>query len=85
MAEKSMKEKLSIIVSDVVPKSGAKIEVLSTSMKITHACGCVLVRHFAPGKPHTLFREQDPEKYDEIYYNRKYWIELCEEHRNVNL
>ena len=42
-------DKLRIIESDAVPKEGAKIEVLSTSIKITHTCGCVLVEHFAAG------------------------------------
>ena len=44
-------DKLRIIESDAVPKEGAKIEALSTSIKITHTCGCVLVEHFAAGKP----------------------------------
>ena len=52
-------DKLRIIESDAVPKEGAKIEVLSTSIKITHTCGCVLVEHFAAGKP-DMRREGNP-------------------------
>ena len=48
-------DKLRIIESDAVPKEGAKIEALSTSIKITHTCGCVLVEHFAAGKQIVLF------------------------------
>ena len=73
--------KLRIIESDAVPKEGAKIEVLSTSIKITHTCGCVLVEHFAAGVP-DMRREEDPEKYDLLLAERKYFIELCNEHIN---
>ena len=75
--------KLRIIESDFVPKEGAKIELLSTSMKITHACGCVLVEHFASGIPLKYRRTEGPEVKNEAYYNRKYWIELCNKHKNV--
>ena len=67
-------DKLRIIESDAVPKEGAKIEALST-------CGCVLVEHFAAGKP-DMRREEDPEKYDRLLAERKYFIELCNEHKN---
>ena len=36
-------DKLRIIESDAVPKDDAKIENLTTSIKITHSCGCVMV------------------------------------------
>ena len=61
-----MIEKLRIIESDAVPKEGAKIEAMSTSIKITHTCGCVLVEH--------------SEKYDGLLAERRYFIELCNEH-----
>ncbi len=73
-------DKLRIIESDAVPKEGAKIEPLSTSIKITHSCGCILVEHFACGKPTTVRKEDDPEKYARLYAERKYHIELCNEH-----
>ena len=74
-------DKLRIIESDAVPKEGANIEALSTSIKITHTCGCVLVEHFAAGKP-DMRREENPEKYDRLLAERKYFIELCNEHKN---
>ena len=40
-------DKVRFIESDAVPKEGASIKSLSTSIEITHACGCVLVEHFA--------------------------------------
>lgn len=71
-----IKEKLKIFLSDIVPKENAKIELLGTSMKITHSCGCVLVEHFAACEPHTLIKDYNPDEYD----NRKYWVELCSKH-----
>ena len=53
-------DKLCIIESDAVPKEGAKIENLSTSIKITHSCGCVMVEHFACGNPTTVRKEESP-------------------------
>ena len=76
-------EKLRIIESDAVPKEGATIEALSTSIKITHTCGCVLVEHFAAGVP-DMRREEDPEKYDRLLAERRYHIELCNQHQNNN-
>lgn len=78
-------EKLRIIESDVVPKIGAKIEQLSSSIKITHACGCILVRHFAAGKPYAVDKNENPEKYELIMANRRYYIELCDNHKKVLL
>ena len=76
-------DKLRIIESGAVPKEGAKIEALSTSIKITHTCGCVFVEHFAAGKPDKR-REDDPEKYDRLLAERRYHIELCNQHQNNN-
>ena len=76
-------DKLRIIESDAVPKEGAKIEALSTSIKITHTCGCVLVEHFAAGVP-DMRREENPAKYDRLLAERKYHIELCNQHQNNN-
>jgi hypothetical protein len=78
---KSIQEKLRIIESDLVPKEGAKIEMLSTSVKITHVCGCVLVEHFAAGKP--LEYQNGSIVFNEGCFNRKYWIELCDKHKDV--
>ncbi len=76
-------DKLRIIESDAVPKEGATIETLSTSIKITHTCGCALVEHFAAGKP-DMRREEDSEKYDRLLAERRYHIELCNQHQNNN-
>ena len=73
-------EKLRIIESDAVPKVGAKIENLGTSLKITHTCGCVLVEHFACGTPTGIYKDEDPEKYERLLAERKYFVELCGEH-----
>lgn len=73
-------DKLCIIESDIVPKEGAKIETLSTSIKITHSCGCVLVEHFACGKPTNVHQTEEPEKYKRLYADRKYFVELCNKH-----
>ena len=53
-------DKLRIIESDAVPKDDAKIENLTTSIKITHSCGCVMVEHFACGNPTTVRKEESP-------------------------
>lgn len=53
-------DKLRIIESDAVPKDDAKIEDLTTSIKITHSCGCVMVEHFACGNPTTVRKEESP-------------------------
>lgn len=42
-------DKLHFIESDAVPKEGATCEPLSTSIQITHCCGCMLTQHFAGG------------------------------------
>ena len=73
---------LDIIESDAVPKEDAKIEVLSTSMKIIHTCGCVLVEHFACGKPNVR-EEDDPATYRRLLAQRKYFVELCPEHSKL--
>ncbi len=74
-------EKLRIIESDAVPKEGANIETLSTSIKTTYSCGCFFVEHFACSKP-SMKKEDQPQKiYNEAYARRKYFIELCAEHR----
>lgn len=72
-------DKLHIIESDTVPKEGARIETLGTSIKITHACGCVLVEHFACGKP-SVPEDENPERYERLLAERRYHIELCRLH-----
>lgn len=77
-------QKLRVIESDVVPKEGATITAESTSLRIVHTCGCVLVEHFAPGQPLTQrLREDNPERYGTLMANRKYHIELCDQHRKL--
>lgn len=75
-------DKLRIIMSDAVPKENAKIEMLSTSVKVTHTCGCVLVEHFACGEPTTGRQDEDPEMYERLLAERKYHIELCNKHNS---
>lgn len=73
-------DKLRFIESDAVPKEGAKIDTLSTSIRITHACGYVLVEHFACGR--TVQRPDDTgDSYVRRQTERKYHVELCPEHR----
>lgn len=62
-----------------MPKQGASIKSLSTSIEITHACGCVLVEHFAYGR--TPRRpDETPERYVRRQAQRKYFAQLCPEH-----
>ena len=68
-------------MSDAVPKENAKIEMLSTSIKVTHTCGCVLVEHFACGEPTGVRKEEDPEEYERLLAERKYHVELCNTHK----
>ncbi|WP_462354493.1 hypothetical protein [Alistipes timonensis] len=73
-------DKVRFVESDAVPKEGAKIETLSTSIEITHTCGCVLVEHFAygwmPRKP-----DESDESYQRRQAERKYYVKLCPEHQ----
>lgn len=73
-------DKVRFIESDAVPKEGAKIETLSTSIEITHACGCVLVEHFACGQTPRRPDESD-ESYQRRQAERKYYVKLCPEHQ----
>lgn len=68
-------------MSDAVPKENAKIEMLSTSIKVTHTCGCVLVEHFACGEPTDVRKEEDPKEYERLLAERKYHVELCNTHK----
>lgn len=68
-------------MSDAVPKENAKIEILSTSIKITHTCGCVLVEHFACGDPTGVRKEEAPKEYERLLAERKYHVELCNTHK----
>lgn len=72
-------DKVRFIESDIVPKEGVKIETLSTSIEITHACGCVLVEHFACGQTPRRPDESD-ESYQRRQALRKYFVKLCPEH-----
>lgn len=73
---------LDIIESDAVPKEEATFEKLSTSIKITHTCGCVLVEHFACGKPNVR-KDDNPTAYRRLLAQRKYFVELCPEHSKL--
>lgn len=68
-------------MSDAVPKENAKIEMLSTSVKVTHTCGCVLVEHFACGEPTGVRKEEAPKEYERLLAERKYHVELCNTHK----
>jgi len=75
-------DKVRFVESDAVPKENAKIETLSTSIKITHACGCVLVEHFACG--HTPCRSEETLiSYERRQAERQYFVELCPEHEKI--
>ena len=73
-------DKVRFVESDAVPKEGAKIETLSTSIEITHTCGCVLVEHFACGRTPRKPDEPD-ESYQRRQAERKYFVKLCPEHQ----
>lgn len=73
-------DKVRFIESDAVPKEGASVKSLSTSIEITHACGCVLVEHFAYGR--TPRRpDETPESYERRQARRKYYVKLCPGHQ----
>ena len=72
-------DKVRLIESDAVPKEGASIKSLSTSIEITHAGGCVLVEHFAYGRTPRKADETD-ECYKRRQAERRYFAELCPEH-----
>lgn len=73
-------DKVRFIESDAVPKEGASIKSLSTSIEITHACGCVLVEHFACGRTPRMV-DETAERYERRQAERKYFIKLCPEHQ----
>lgn len=75
-------DKIRFIESEIVPKEGAQFEALGTSMKITHSCGCVLVRHLVCGQP-GFSREENPEKFDLAQAERAYYIEMCQDHSKL--
>lgn len=71
-------DKVRFIESDAVPKQGASIKSLSTSIEITHACGCVLVEHFAYGRT-SRRPDETAERYELRQAQRKYFAQLCPE------
>lgn len=73
-------DKVHFIESDAVPKEGAKIKTLSTSIEITHACRCVLVEHFACGRTRRR-SDETAEHYERRQAERKYFVKLCPEHQ----
>lgn len=73
-------DKVCFIESDAVPKEGASIKSLSTSIEITHACGCLLVEHFACGRAQRRTDETN-EHYLRQQAERKYYAALCPEHQ----
>ncbi len=72
-------QQLKVIESEAVPKEGATIETNSTSITITHTCGCILVDHFAAKIP-TRSSYHSSRVYDFICKSAKYYVELCPEH-----
>lgn len=73
-------DKVRFIESDAVPKEGASIKSLSTSIEITHTCGCVLVEHLACGQTSRM-ADETAERYERRQAERKYFVRLCPEHR----
>lgn len=73
-------DKVRFIGSDAVPKEGASVKSLSTSIEIRHACGCVLVEHFAYGRTPRM-ADETVERYERRQAERKYFVKLCPEHR----
>ena len=73
-------DKVRFIGSDTVPKEGASVKSLSTSIEINHTCGCVLVEHFACGRTPRYPAESD-ERYERRQAERKYYVKLCPEHQ----
>lgn len=73
-------DKVRFIESDAVPKEGASVKSLSTSIEIRHACGCVLVEHFACGRTPRM-ADETVERYERRQAERKYYAALCPEHR----
>lgn len=72
-------DKVRFIESDAVPKEGASIKTLCTSIEITHACGCMLVEHFACGRTPRM-ADETAERYERRQAQRKYFAQLCPEH-----
>ena len=71
------------IIEEIVPKDGARLEVLGkTSLKITHACGCVFVEHFHSKNGYNHLTNNF--KFSELgRANRRYFVELCHEHDRI--
>lgn len=73
-------DKVRFIESDAVPKESASVKSLSTSIEITHTCGCVLVEQFAyertPRRP-----DETLENYQRRQAERKYFVKLCPGHQ----
>ena len=63
-----------------MPKEGTDIQSLSTAIEITHACGCVLVEHFACGRSPRM-ADETAENYERRQAERKYFVKLCPEHQ----
>ena len=73
-------DKVRFIGSAAVPKEGASVNSLSISIEIRHACGCVLVEHFACGRTPRYPAESD-ERYERRQAERTYYVKLCPEHQ----
>lgn len=73
-------EKLRFITSDTVRKEDYTLEKLSTSLKTTYPCGCMVVQH-GPSCGVTARRPDDTdETYARRQAEREFYIELCPEH-----
>ena len=75
-------DKLNIFNSDAVPKDKAIVETLSTSIKITCRCGCIMVEHFCAGEP-DYRPDESAESRMKRRTNRKYFVELCNVHKKT--
>lgn len=73
-------DKVQFIQSDAVPKEDYTLEELSTSLKTTYTCGCMVVQH-GPSCGVTALRPDDTdETYARRQAEREFFIELCPEH-----
>ena len=73
-------DRVRFIESDAVPKEDASVKSLSTSIEITHTCGCVLAEHFAYERTSRM-ADETVENYQRRQAERKYFVKLCSEHR----
>jgi hypothetical protein len=73
-------EKLKVI--DSLPTEGVIISpVGNQSFKVEHSCGCYFVQHGLARTPN-VNPDRNKEKYDILYIDRTFFVELCKNHGN---